>query len=100
MTLTFFKNISSDKFSILSQYDNLSLYTYEQMKLILVSWQHRFTGNDIYFDAEWNDGSTRIKIRYQTSSGAFIQISSIVVSFINGAIAPKVTSRSNSMQER
>jgi hypothetical protein len=74
MMLTFFENISSDKFSILSQYDNLSLYTYEQMKLILVSWQHRFTGNDIYFDAEWNDRKTRIIIRYQTNTGKFIQI--------------------------
>lgn len=74
MPLTFLNNIFSDKFSILSQYDNLSVYSYAQMKNILKSWQHRFTGNDIYFDAEWNDRKTRIIIRYQTSTGKFIQI--------------------------
>ena len=74
MSLTFLNNLFSDKFSILSQYDKLSVYTYEQMKNILISWQHRFTGNDIFFDAEWNDRKTRIIIRYQTSTGKFIQI--------------------------
>ena len=64
----------SDKFSILSNYDNLSVYTYEEMKIILTTWNHRYTGNDNYFDAEWNDKRTRIKIRYQTNTGAFIQI--------------------------
>lgn len=74
MTVPFLNNLFSDKFSILSQYDNLSVYSYAQMKNILISWQHRFTGNDIYFDAEWSDRKTRIIIRYQTSTGKFIQI--------------------------
>jgi hypothetical protein len=70
----YFNQIFVDKFSILSQYGNLSEFNYEKMKCLLSNWQHRFNGNDTYFDAEWNDGSTRIKIRYQTNSGAFIQI--------------------------
>ena len=74
MTVPFLNNLFSDKFSILSQYDNLSVYSYAQMKNILISWKHRFTGNDIYFDAEWNDRKTKIIIRYQTSTGKFIQI--------------------------
>ena len=73
-----FKNYTNqlfvDKFSILSQYANLSLFNYEKMKLILSTWQHQFIGNDAYFDAEWSDKNTRIKIRYQTNTGAFIQI--------------------------
>lgn len=72
--LTYLKNLFSDKFSILSKYDNLSVYTYEEMKHILVSWEHRYSGNDIYFDAEWSDKKTRIIIRYQTCTGKFIQI--------------------------
>ena len=64
----------SDKFSILSNYDNLSVYTYEEMKIILTTWHHRYSGNDSYFDAEWNDKRTRIKIRYQTNTGVFIKI--------------------------
>jgi hypothetical protein len=70
----YFNQIFVDKFSILSQYGNLSEFNYEKMKCLLSNWNHRFKGNDTYFDAEWNDGSTRIKIRYQTNSGAFIQI--------------------------
>jgi hypothetical protein len=66
--------IFGDKFSILSQYGNLSEFNYDKMNCLLSNWQHRFIGNEAYFDAEWNDGSTRIKIRYQTSTGAFIQI--------------------------
>ena len=74
MIKNYIKPIFKEKFSILSKYDSLSNYNYEIMKLNLSSWQHYFIGNDDYLDAEWNDGKTRIKIRYQTSTGAFIQI--------------------------
>ena len=60
--------------SSLLQYGNLSEYNYEKMKLILDNWQHRYNGNDTYFDAEWNNESTRIKIRYHTNTGAFMHI--------------------------
>ena len=62
------------KLSALPQYGNLSEYNYEKMKLILDNWQHRYNGNDTYFDAEWNNESTRIKIRYHTNTGAFMHI--------------------------
>ena len=74
MIQNYFKSYFTDSFSVLSQYGNLSDYNYEKMKLILSSWQHRFAGNDHYFDAEWNDKKTRIKIRYQTNTGIFIKI--------------------------
>ena len=66
-----------EKFSVLSQHGNLSEYNYEKMKLILDNWQHRYNGNDTYFDAEWNNESTRIKIRYHTNTGAFMLTSSL-----------------------
>jgi len=74
MIQKFFTSHLTDNFSILSHYGNLSVYNYEKMKAILSSWQHRFTGNDQYFDAEWNDKKTRIIIRYQTKTGEFMQI--------------------------
>jgi hypothetical protein len=63
-----------EKFSVLSQYGNLSEFNYEKMKVILANWQHCFMGNDHYFDAEWKDKTTRIKIRFHTSTGEFMQI--------------------------
>lgn len=74
MIQKYFKTLFEDKFSVLSNYGNLSVYNYEKMKDILSSWHHRYTGNDNYFDAEWNDKKTRIKIRYCTKTGSFIQI--------------------------
>ena len=74
MLKKYFNQIFGDKFSILSQYGNLSEFNNDKMKCLLSNWQHRYKGNDTLFDAEWNDGSTRIKIRYQISTGTFIQI--------------------------
>ena len=74
MIKNYIKTLFSKEFSILTQYGDLSIYNYEKMKWILSTWQHQYKGNDIYFDAEWNDKKTRIKIRYHTITGKFIQI--------------------------
>jgi hypothetical protein len=74
MLKKYIKALFAMEFSILSQYGDLSFYNYAKMKSILSTWQHQYNGNDVYFDAEWSDNKTRIKIRYQAITGKFIQI--------------------------
>lgn len=74
MINNYFKALFTKEFSILSQFGDLSSYNYAKMKTLLSTWQHQYNGNDKYFDAEWSDKKTRIKIRYQAITGKFIQI--------------------------
>jgi hypothetical protein len=70
----FYKFNIGNRFSVLSDLGDLSGINYIQMSSLLEKWEKRFSNKDNYIDVEWEDNTTRIKIRYLLSTGCFIKI--------------------------
>jgi hypothetical protein len=69
-----FQYYRNDDFSILAEYGDLSKYNYDQMTNILIKWNKNLSEGVNYFDAEWEDETSRIKIRYHKITKYYIQI--------------------------
>jgi hypothetical protein len=70
MKKLFIKN----NYSILADYGDLSGINFVQMCVILSNWDKRIFQNGNYIEAEWEDNTTRIKIKYHLITGCFIKI--------------------------